>query len=375
MELFLAPVLAVEGSAALLEQGLTISEDVNAIFGAYWAQIFLSPLYRRQIAGLAIIVAMCSLIFFMMRWAYAALHEGDDREAIRSLVWPLIVVALLSNGAQPLALMTRTVRDTLNTVAVQTLEVSVLNVTLEEAIRGAMAKGAITAEISAQIAQCQGMLGQDQVDCLTAANEQIQGTLRDFRDHWIFGVAGSVTSMAMPAWLQSLSTLIQGGIQGATDAADSSVNPLAGFFGGFFGTQFRALIYTFLLAFQWAFVNLIQISMLLTGLMGPIAVAASLLPFGGKPIFAWLTGMVSLGFSQISYNIIVGLAATVIVNANSYDTNGFLVLISILAPALALGLSAGGGMALFNIMLSGTAGMTTLLVTRLGSAGYYNKLK
>ena len=118
------------------------------------------------------------------------------------------------------------------------------------------------------------------------------------------------------------------------------------------------------MSWQWAFVNLIQISLLLTGLMGPIAVAASLLPFGGKPIFAWLTGFLSLGFAQICYNIIVGLAAVVILNANIYDTNGFLVLSAILAPALALALSAGGGLAIFNIMLSGSTVIATQLVAR-----------
>ncbi|MEL6326901.1 MAG: hypothetical protein AAFQ61_08360, partial [Cyanobacteria bacterium J06626_23] len=92
------------------------------------------------------------------------------------------------------------------------------------------------------------------------------------------------------------------------------------------------------------------------------------------PIFAWLTGFLSLGFAQICYNIIVGLAAVVILNANIYDTNGFLVLIAILAPALALGLATGGGMAIFNIMLSGSAVIVTQLATRgESSINYYSR--
>jgi hypothetical protein len=159
----------------------------------------------------------------------------------------------------------------------------------------------------------------------------------------------------------------------AYNASGGSVGQiLPGFFGGFVGTTTRAIIHAFLMAFQWGFVNLVQISMLLTALVGPIAVAASLLPFGGKPIFAWLTGFFSLGFIQIMYNIIVGLAAVVILNANTFDTNGFLVLIAILAPALAIALATGGGLAIFNIMLSGSVGAATILMTTLNGGHHYS---
>ena len=359
----IAPILAVDGAADLLDHGLTISQDINDIFSAYWTQIFLSPLYE-EIANLAIIFAMGCLVFFMMRWAYVAVHEGDYKEPIRSLIWPLIVVTLLSNNGQLLGLATRDVRDVLNKASTQMLEATMLNVTMEEAIRGALAKGAVTAEISAQISQCQGLLGESQIACLEAANAQIQGTLTDFKEHWIVGAASSASSALLP-WLDDLSNSVQGAVAAYHSSGGNPGQGLAGFFGGFLGTQTRALIHTFLMAFQWGFVNLIQISMLLTALMGPIAVAASLLPFGGKPIFAWLTGLLSLGFAQISYNIIVGLAAVVILNSQIYDTNGFLVLIALLAPALALALAAGGGMAIFNIMLAGSTGALTLLVTRV----------
>ncbi len=371
MQLLLHPVLAVDGAADMLQQGLSISEDIGDIFGAYWTEIFQSSLYD-QITKLAITFAVGCLLFFMMRWIYAAVHEDDYREPIRSLIWPLIVVVLLSNNGVLLGSMTRSLRNELNSVAENTLQVTMLNVTLEEAIRGALAKGAITAEVTAQIAQCQTLLGDAQIACLQSANEQIQGTLGDFKEHWFSDVVSTGTNIVFP-WLDNLS----GAVQGATEAYASSGNVgegMAGFFGGFFGTEFRAIIHAFLMAWQWAFVNLIQISLLLTGLMGPIAVAASLLPFGGKPIFAWLTGFLSLGFAQICYNIIVGLAAVVILNANVYDTNGFLVLIAILAPALALGLAAGGGMAIFNIMLSGSAVIVTQLATRAeGSINYYSR--
>ena len=374
MHLFLLPVLAVEGSAAMLEQGLTMSDDIKAIYDLQWQQVFTDvasvggfSLYG-QIVALARLFAVGALVLFMLRFIYAAVHEGDYAEPLRMLIWPLIVVLFLSNNGQLLAGGTRALRGVLNDTASEVLQVTALNINLEEAIRGALAKGVIGVETSAQIQQCQALVGDSQIECLESAYQQIEATMEAFQNHWIVNAAGNVAG-AIPYFDQ-----MRSGIEGALEAYNTSGGAvgqvLPGFFGGFVGSQTRAIIHAFLMAFQWGFVNLIQISMLLTGLMGPIALAASLLPFGGKPIFAWLTGFFSLGFVQIMYNIIVGFAAVVIMNADTFDTNGFLVVISLLAPALAIGLASGGGLAIFNIMLSGSAGAVTLLVSYASRASY-----
>ncbi|MEM1308000.1 MAG: hypothetical protein AAGF98_00615 [Cyanobacteria bacterium P01_H01_bin.153] len=371
MNLFWLPVLAVEGSAAMLEQGLTMSDDINAIYDLQWQQVFTDvagfSLYG-QIVALARLFAVGALVLFMLRFIYAAVHEGDYAEPLRMLIWPLIVVLFLSNDGQLLAGGTRALRGVLNDTASEVLQVTALNINLEEAIRGALAKGVIGVETSAQIQQCQALVGNSQVECLESAYQQIEATMEAFQNHWIVDAAGSAAG-AIPYFNQ-----MRSGIEGALEAYNTSGGAvgqvLPGFFGGFVGSQTRALIHALLMAFQWGFVNLIQISMLLTGLMGPIALAASLLPFSGKPIFAWLTGFFSLGFVQIMYNIIVGFAAVVIMNANTFDTNGFLVVIALLAPALAIGLASGGGLAIFNIMLSGSAGAVTLLLSYGTRASY-----
>jgi hypothetical protein len=352
-----------------------MSDDINAIYDRQWRQIFTSAasvtdfsLYG-LIVDLARLFAVGALVFFMLRFVYAIVHEGDYQEPIRMLVWPLVVVLFLSNDGQLLAGGTRALRAELNDVAAGVLEVTALNINLEQAIRGALAKGVIGVETSAQIQQCQTLIGESQVECLESAYEQIEATIGAFEENWIVDAAGNVAGR-IPLLEQ-----IRSSVQGAVDAYNTSGGDvgqvLPGFFGGFVGSQTRAIVYSLLTAFQWGFVNLIQISMLLTGLMAPIALAASLLPFGGKPIFAWLTGFFSLGFVQIMYNIIVGFAAVVIVNANTFDTNGYLVLIALLAPALAIALASGGGLAIFSILLSSSTGVVTLLVSSSSNAAKY----
>ncbi|WP_204141025.1 hypothetical protein [Halomicronema sp. CCY15110] len=367
MDLSLLPTLAIEGSAAMLEQGLTMSEDINAIYDLQWQQIFTTvaseggfSLYG-LLVDLARVFAVGALVIFMMRFVYAIVHEGDYQEPVRMLIWPLVVVLFLSDDGQLLAAGTRALRAELNDVASGVLEVTALNINLEQAVRGALAKGVIGVETSAQIQQCQTLIGESQIECLESAYQQIEATIGAFEENWIVDAAGNIAG-SIPFLAQTRSA-IEGAVEAYNTSGGDVGQVLPGFFGGFVGSQTRAIIFSLLTAFQWGFVNLIQISMLLTGLVAPIALAASLLPFGGKPIFAWLTGFFSLGFVQIMYNIIVGFAAVVIVNANTFDTNGYLVLISVLAPALAIALASGGGLAIFSILLSSSAGAVTLLVS------------
>jgi hypothetical protein len=115
-------------------------------------------------------------------------------------------------------------------------------------------------------------------------------------------------------------------------------------------TSSQALAQQFLKGWQWAFANMLELAMLLTGLIGPIAVAGSVVPLQGRPLWAWLVGFFSLGMAKFSYNVIVGLAATVIVAADAQTQGdfGFLLLIGVLAPILALAIAGGAGMAVFR---------------------------
>jgi nitrate reductase NapE component len=74
-------------------------------------------------------------------------------------------------------------------------------------------------------------------------------------------------------------------------------------------------------------------------------------------------GLFQPGMAKFSYNVIVGLAATVVVAADAQTSGdfGFLLLISVLAPVLALAIAGGAGMAVFRSVSGG--------VTRLIAVG------
>ena len=102
-------------------------------------------------------------------------------------------------------------------------------------------------------------------------------------------------------------------------------------------------------AYQWC----IEFALLLTALLGPMAVGASLLPYGQKAIFAWLSAIMGCGIAKLSFNIMVGLCAQLVSNAEQNQPMIFLLFVGLLSPLLASALGAGGGMAASGAMAKG----------------------
>ncbi len=127
------------------------------------------------------------------------------------------------------------------------------------------------------------------------------------------------------------------------------------------------LIQTILMASQAAFQALIEASMLLTGLMGPIALGSSLLPFGAKPIYAWLTAFWSVGICKLCLNVISGLIAVTLYNTGPTEMLPASIMLGLFAPIMALGMATGGGMAIFN----GITGSVATIV-RVVTVGFVN---
>ena len=97
---------------------------------------------------------------------------------------------------------------------------------------------------------------------------------------------------------------------------------------------------------------IVEATLLLTALLGPLAVATTLLPVGAKPIFAWLASFWGVAITKLSLTIVTGLITTVTYNQGSVQALPTAVALGIFAPVIALGMGAGGGMALFTSFTS-----------------------
>ncbi|MEM8809323.1 MAG: hypothetical protein AAGF01_25150, partial [Cyanobacteria bacterium P01_G01_bin.38] len=131
----------------------------------------------------------------------------------------------------------------------------------------------------------------------------------------------------------------------------------------------NAIVMSLLMAIQWAFVNVLEIAMILTALTMPLAVALTILPYPTKALITWLIGFVSLGLCQFYYNVIMGVIAVTITNSNAIDVNGYMVILAVLGPVLAVAMAAGGGIAIFNIIAGGSATAVLAIGSTVVSGG------
>ncbi len=112
---------------------------------------------------------------------------------------------------------------------------------------------------------------------------------------------------------------------------------------------------------QWGFVNLLEVSLLLTALFAPVALGLSMFPSSGRTIFKWLAGFISLLLTSLGYVLIVGFTANVLALTeqagqplgSTYIDTAFLLFISVFAPAIAIAISKGIGDGVFESISRG----------------------
>jgi ABC-type multidrug transport system fused ATPase/permease subunit len=318
-----------EAASKITEDGAAASSAIASAVDGLWNDVLGGGLYA-AIARLGVFFAVGTLLIFIVQWT-KQMVDGENSKAFSELIWPIVVIVLLANNATNLALCTRGLREIINQTN-QTLLTSTSNsVRLQEAYQKVVQHSGAESAVRGLMAQCNAIADpQQQTECLKNAADQaeeIADQSNDDKKSWFpdFGLS------------EFLSTNI-------------------------FQLAVRGWLIAFSIAFQW----LIEISLLLTGLLGPLAVGGSLLPVGQKAIFAWVTGFFSVGMVKLSFNIICGLVATLVLNADANDPLIFAFATGLLAPILSLILAAGAGMAVFNSLSSvATFGLSKLFTSKI----------
>ncbi|MFN6567612.1 hypothetical protein [Dendronalium sp. ChiSLP03b] len=105
----------------------------------------------------------------------------------------------------------------------------------------------------------------------------------------------------------------QQAIQSGANPIQVLLSPFSAFVGSVVAENITNILVGLSGAYQWG----IELTMLLSAYLGPLAVGGSLLPYGAKPLLAWLTGYFSVGIAKLGFNIISGFAAELIANSRS----------------------------------------------------------
>lgn len=351
---------AAERAFRILEGTLNISQATQDAWAETWTAVLGedSSLWRTMTQRIAPTIAALSVVYLALTEGKDAMEKQSWSELINMFVWPMVIVIMLgANNGQALAGVAIGIRNIGYDINKTLLEAQVNDTRLDQAIRTVAYTQSGMNEINMILTECQGKVAEEYDQCLQDNREEI-----DYIIERAEAEAGG-----------PLNTL-----KGAAEFLFTEINPLGRFIdtgigiatGDFFREEFIPIIKVILLAIQWAFVNTLEAAILLTALVSPLALAASILPLGGKPIVGWLIGYISLFGIQLCYNILVGLIAVIITTsgAETFADVGFLMFIAIFSPALSILLASNGGAALFQTMLSQVKSVADVSTNLIGVA-------
>lgn len=401
--------LAVDGATELMQDAMGVNRDAIASWNERWETIFESGLFL-IIVQISTYISIAAVVI----WMANELKDFDQDAYLfrptfyRNVLWSFFVMILLVGNGQRLADIVKGLHQFGQVFNQQALSYQLDNVALEDAIRASVGRGTLTADIQAQLGQCQAYVGQDQFNCLVNARQQVGQMIDGYEEDWLLALpdayrdvdeeleyllvpegtmAGKAGDAALDFTIGNGGTGAGGDIGGrAGDAAGEGLSGelediagkgflgrvaggVSGLFLGALGSVIQGFTHGILLAVQWAFVNSLEMAMLLTAMVAPFAVAASFVPGTGRPIIAWALAFVSMVMVQFYYNIFTGIIGVVIVNSNAHDMNGYLLVLAIFGPVLAIKLAQGGGIAVFEAISSGAVGVVMASMAGAMKAG------
>lgn len=355
---------AGDTAGAALSGGELVSQAISDSFDQMWTEVLTGPLYG-LINNLGLFFALVTLGFWCLQ-LYRKLDQPDARGGFTELVFPIIVIFFMANGGQNLAQLTLEMRGIINGINAQVVETVGANLDFQSSLDNLSGYSSARGQVSQLANQCNAITKQEELQlCLQDATAKADGLIQAYRasnpaEAWISDIQALADQIGLIGGLGgsvggAVSGGLDGGIGGAVNGAVSG-----------FAAPLLMVAEAVIIAFQGAFQYGIEVAMIVTGLMGPIALGLSFLPFGAKPIYAWLTGFWSLGICKLSLNLITGLVATSVQTAGPThaDTLVNAIAIGLLSPLLALGLAAGGGKAIFDGFLA--AGRTVVGAATFG---------
>jgi hypothetical protein len=344
--------VAIFNFPEISESGRAAAAATIEAYDDLWLDVLEGPLYT-ALVRVGVVFAVGTLLFFSVQMI-KDLNEGDLTRPITSLIWPVLIVFLLTKPGDAsmyrLATYSYDLRQLINEINQTVLTTTHIGVKLDDAYRQAQGMSAVRPTIEGWIKQCESLTGKQQMQCMQIALKDAQELLTAYgqqngSSNWLTREQARISEMLTHVlnWNSDWNDVVRSVFWTVT------------------GPAWEAAVYSLLLAFQFAFQNLLEFALLLTILLGPLAVGGSLLPVGGKPIYAWLTAIFSLFIAKLCFNITAGLASTIMVDVEQVDHLWFAVFIGVLSPIFSTALAAGGGMAVWS-------SITNMAVAAIGVA-------
>ena len=330
-----------ERSSDITKDGALAADLIAKSFDQLWQDTFKGQLYA-SIANVGALFALGTLLIFMVQWTKAML-EGDNSKALSEMIWPLIVIFLLAGHGKNLASVTLGLRGIIQQTNQTLLETTSASIRLQEAYQEVMKANGDADSVRQYQIQCEAKSNpQEEKQCYEQSIKKAEEIAKNAKNK------------------HNSETPQEGGAP--WDQVKDLLKQILKFRQSVVQLVMRGVLFGIAAAFQWV----VEICLLVTGLLGPLAVGGSLLPIGKRPIIAWLTALFSVGLVKICYNMISGLVAIIMFTSGVFDSMIFPIVIGFFAPILSLALAAGGGLSILNGISNVPATFSVLSMLKRG---------
>jgi hypothetical protein len=306
--------------------------------------------------GLSIAVIMIG--FWCVKF-YKVLNEGTLQPAVNEMIFPILLVVLLANGRSNMRDLTLGARNAMDSVNRSVNVVINSEVSFRTAAQILAGSDLIASKAGNLLDQCKDIVENSEFElCMRVQGEAARLMAQGITGGWSSN-AGSRWQAQVQGWQDFGNRMGQSPFKYKTpeelkaatskDPKDVVENKAINDVISYNDTAYlRGLI----LSCRTAFLYIVEIMMIVTGLVGPIFLALSMFPLGTKPLIAWGTSFLSLGFCKICFSLVSGLSsvAMVYVKPENSDMLTLSIILGLLAPVISFSIASGAGIGALNTL-------------------------
>jgi len=226
------PILAQLGFTDTLNSGTATARSIAQGWDNQWLDLLQNNTSNNlygALTNLGVFFAVGTLLFLVIQWLNDMIQSEYSRP-LSALVWPFIVVVLLSNSGNGSLLSTLTLsfRGFINNVNQQVVATADADQLYQQALNMSIAE-----EVAGSLLRpCQALTGEQQTQCFTKASERIDNLWQEYRN--LYG---------NKPWIVRLETQVYQIRFGTANLSETSFNSLI-------GNTFQTSIKNFLVSLQ-----------------------------------------------------------------------------------------------------------------------------
>ncbi|MDJ0718743.1 MAG: hypothetical protein QNJ54_31710 [Prochloraceae cyanobacterium] len=343
-----AAVGQITNASEILNQTFELGKNTYESWNKVWDYTIFAPRLNYlwdNLVSLGLKLAFLSIIYLVLTEGMDFIRQQDYSALISMFVWPVVIAFFLGHNGYLLASTLKIVRNFAVHETHQIYQIKIGDFNLKDSLIVYQITSNELDAIDAAIKPCQGQSGEELKTCVNGAMEEIRALHGDNEEAaYAFGIRGG---------LKGLRDFLGGviGFNPKLPGPAGAIMQIPGvktIIAHGFRSGYAKILKAIGWCLQWAFVNTLEISLLLSALVSPLALGLSLLPIQGRAIIGWIIGYISLWGISLGYSIITGLMAWVMVNSGleAIADLAFIFYLAVFAPSLATTIMTLNGMAI-----------------------------